>query len=269
MSWAAIPLADGWNLRRFTRRTRAVRTVLGVAILVVAALAVVFARASANRTRPLLPPGSDGIVVLDLSASAGAAEYAEIERHLGDLASTRGRFGLVLFSDTAYEALPPNAPARELETLARYFAPPYPTNPWAAGFSLGTSISKGLDLARDLLLSDGVKRRQVWLISDLSESAGDRTALGRSLHAYLSSGIDLHVLPVHARPADLAPYQRLFGVQSSAIHVKALPKAAPQSASYAFPIALAVLAGVLAAALGANEILSAPLRWRPLPETEG
>jgi hypothetical protein len=267
MTPASIPLGDAPVLRRFTTRTRLVRAGLASAIVLLGLLAVLFARTSSNRNLPMLPAGSDGVVVLDMSASAGATEYADIERYLGDLIATHGRFGLVLFSDTAYEALPPNAPASALATLLSYFKPPYPTSPWSAGFSLGTSISKGLDAASNVLLSDGVKRRDVWLISDLSDAPTDRALLGPMLRSYVATGIELHVLPVEATQRDIAPYRRLFGTQSPTVRVKPLAVAPPPSASYAFPLALAILAALLSVALGANELLSTPLRWgRPALE---
>ncbi len=263
MTSSSIPLGDAPALRRFTSRTQLVRGSLAAAIVLVGVLAVLFARTSSNRHVPMLPTGSDGIVVLDMSASAGANEYADIARYLADLIKTQGHFGLVLFSDTGYEALPPNAPASALATLLPYFEPPYPTSPWAAGFSLGTSISKGLDAASNVLLSNGVKRRNVWLISDLSDSPTDRAQLAPTLRSYLTSGIALHVLPVEATRQDIAPYRRFFGTQSPTVRVNPLPIAPPQSASYAFPLTLAILAALLAVALGANEIVSTPLRWGP------
>jgi hypothetical protein len=213
----------------------------------------------------MLAAGSDGIVVLDMSASADANEYADIDRYLTDLIKTHGRFGLVFFSDTAYVGLPPNAPASALATLLPYFRPPYPPTPWAAGFSLGTSISKGLGAASNVLLSDGVKRRDVWLISDLSDSPTDRAQLAPTLRSYIASGIALHVLPVEATQRDLAPYRRFFGTQSPTVRVQPLPIAPPQSASWSFPLSLAILAGLLAVALGLNELASTPLRWGRVP----
>jgi len=265
MSSKSIPLGDAASLRRLTTRTQLIRLGLAAAIVLLALLAVLSARTSTNRNGPILPAGSDGIVVLDLSASASANEYVLIHRYLNELVKSNGRFGLVLFSDRAYEALPPNAPAATFESFARYFAPPYPTNPWAAGFSLGTSISQGLDLAHNVLDADGVQRRNVWLISDLSDSHSDRPLLSRSLQSYVSSGIELHVLPIQPNPRDLVPYRRLFGTQSPTIRVKPLPTAPPPSKSYAFPIALAVLALLVALALTANELVSAPLRWGRRP----
>jgi hypothetical protein len=261
MTTTSIPLGDAPALRRFTKRTRAMRTGLAVVVVLFALLAVAFAHPSANRSTPLLPAGSDGIVVLDLSASAGSSEYALIAQYLDELVRSNGRFGLVVFSDTAYEALPPNTPAQSLSTLTRYYRPPYPTNPWSAGFSLGTSISKGLDLAENVLLADGVRRRAVWLISDLSDAGGDRQALAHSLQSYVSSGIALHVLPVEAARRDLAPYERLFGTQSPTIRLRPLSLAPPGRTSYAFPLAFAIVAAVLAVVLAVNELLSTPLRW--------
>jgi hypothetical protein len=261
MTPSSIPLGDASALRRFTTRTQLVRGGLAAAILLLGLLAVLFARTSSNRNAPLLSAGSDGIVVLDMSASASANEYADIQRYLEDLIKTHGRFGLVLFSDTGYEALPPNAPATELTTLLPYFKPPYPASPWAAGFSLGTSISKGLEAASNVLLSDGVKRRDVWLISDLSDSPTDRAQLAPTLRSYVTYGISLHVLPVEATQRDIAPYRRLFGPPSPTVRVKPLPITPPQAASYAFPLSLAILAALLAFTLGLNELASTPLRW--------
>ena len=107
--------------------------------------------------------GSDGIVVLDLSASISSDTYAEIGTTLSTLASSGGHYGLVLFSSVAYEALPPGTPARELEPFVRFFrvhspgpgfAPVFPVNPWTQSFSEGTAISRGLDLAHSIVVRD-------------------------------------------------------------------------------------------------------------------
>ena len=79
-----------------------------------------------------------------------------------------GRFGLVLFSDTAYEAIPPGTPSEALRPLVRYFTlrpartegflPTFPVNPWANSFSAGTKISTGLELARGVIIDDAPAR---------------------------------------------------------------------------------------------------------------
>ena len=87
----------------------------------------------------------------------------------GSSSSTDGRYGLVVFSNVAYEALPPGSPASALRPLIRYFtvptarrrpgaAAPLPTNPWTLSFSSGTRISAGLDLAHRILLANRLTR---------------------------------------------------------------------------------------------------------------
>ena len=96
---------------------------------------------------PVVPKGTNGIVVLDLSASISTETYSRIGATLTDLVATRGRYGLVIFSDVAYEALPPGTPADALRPLIRYFKlppqtqpgvpPNFPVNPWLQTFSGG------------------------------------------------------------------------------------------------------------------------------------
>ena len=71
-----------------------------------------------------------------------------------------GRAGLILFSDTAYQALPPGTPVTELGSFERFFRiarptspglqPQPPRSPWTSSFSAGTRISTGLSLALDV-----------------------------------------------------------------------------------------------------------------------
>lgn len=262
MSSTSIPLGDAWLLRHLTTRTRLVRLTLGAAILAIMIAAVLVAGPPSSQIGPLLPAGSDGIVVLDVSASASAVEYSRIHAYLTEIVRSKGRFGLVLFSDSAYEALPPNTPAKEFGTIARYFqGPVFPTNPWAIGFSLGTSISQGLNLASSIIIDNGIRRRDVWLISDLDDSGTDRPLLNTALRSYTVSGIDLHVLGVDPARADLAPYRRLFGQQGPSVTVKPLPVVPTKSRAYPFPTSLAIVAGILMVILTLNELMSSPLRW--------
>ena len=87
-------------------------------------------------------------------------------RRLQRLRRDGGDAGLVLFSDTAYQALPPGTPVAELGPFERFFrvAPPTtpglqpqpPRSPWTSSFSAGTRISTGLSLALDVLQRDHV-----------------------------------------------------------------------------------------------------------------
>ena len=152
---SAIPLGDASALRRAARRTAAIGIVLAGILLALAVAIAVLAGSPRVPALHVLPPGTDGIVVLDLSASISEDTYARIGATLADLASGNGRYGLVVFSGTAYQALPPGTPAAELKPLVRYFTlppqktpgflPTFPPNPWTDTFSAGTRISSGLE----------------------------------------------------------------------------------------------------------------------------
>ena len=107
--------------------------------------------------------------MLDLSASISTDTFQQIGDALSLLAKSGGRYGLVVFSSTAYEALPPGTPARELGSFVRYFqvlggkngfGTSFPTNPWTESFSSGTSISTGLDLGLKLIQRDALDIRR-------------------------------------------------------------------------------------------------------------
>ena len=116
-----LPVSDAPLLRPVSRRTRALRIALVTAAAVCAIVAALVARHPATTSHPYLPAQSNGIVVLDLSASISTDSYQQIGDALSLLAKSGGRYGLVLFSSTAYEALPPGTPARELGSLVRFF----------------------------------------------------------------------------------------------------------------------------------------------------
>ena len=65
----------------------------------------------------------EGIVVLDFSASISAQSYLRVEKAIQGLTNNDQKVGLVVFSDTAYEMLPPGSPSRELRRLLRLFRP--------------------------------------------------------------------------------------------------------------------------------------------------
>src|SRR5207253_1502264 len=120
-------------LARPGRRTLAVRAILGAAL--VGALAAAWL--GAHRTGKhggLLPSGKSPVVAIDMSWSVSYDNYAEIERELADLVGSGRRIGLVLFSDVAYEALPPGTPASELRPYLRFFRTRGTPNPWQDSF---------------------------------------------------------------------------------------------------------------------------------------
>jgi len=282
MSPGSIALGDARSLGAATRRTRWTRIGLAAALAAVAVAAFFFARARNLTPTPLLPPGSSGIIVLDLSSSVEHGTLDRMYAGLSQLGATNDRFGVVVFSGHAYEALPPNTPARELAPLARFFrelpksrvhfangAPPvippgglYPPNPWANGFSGGTEISTGLALARKLVLGSKTTRPAVWLMSDLADDPPDRRNVVRVAKSYIDLGIALHVVALEPRRSDLRFFERLLGPRGTLIQAK--PSAQVRLGhSYAFPVALVISAVVLALLLALNELRGTMLSWEP------
>ena len=118
MTPRAIPFADVRSLLPLARRTTLVRTAAAVVLVALALAAVLLGRHPEVRESTVLPKRSNGIVVLDLSASISPDTYARIGATLRELTESGGRYGLVVFSDTAYEAIPPGTPSEALRPLA-------------------------------------------------------------------------------------------------------------------------------------------------------
>jgi len=269
-----IPLADAMSFGVAARRT-AITRAAGVTLLIgLVALGVQLARAPVERHNPFLPGGTSGVVVLDLSASISSDTFDRIQTTLSDLAGSKRRFGLIVFSDVAYEAFPPGTPASELKPLVRYFIarspgpgqpPAYPANPWTNDFSSGTKISAGLGLARAVIARDRLRNPSVLLISDLSDDTADLAPLGRELVTYLQNRIPLRIVGLNPLPADRQFFASLLG-SPSAIRNSRLPgQATPQRQSFSagFPVALALTALALVA------VLAAALVWSARLELEG
>ena len=150
--------------------------------------------------------------MLDLSASISSDTYARIGATLDGLAETGGRYGLIVFSDTAYLALPPGTPAAELRPFARRFDLPeqtggaitVPTSPWTDSFSAGTKISTGLQLALDTIRAKQLGRPAVLLVSDLDDDVGDLERLTSTALSFRRLGIPVRVVGLNASPEDRA-----------------------------------------------------------------
>src|SRR5581483_10021729 len=176
---SAIPVPGAGALAGNARRTARVRRALAAAVCILVVLAALAARHPATTQPTSLPVRSGDMVVLDLSASISSDTFSRIGETLRKLVSTGGRYGLVVFSNVAYEALPPGTQASALRPLIRYFTVPpnasgaLPTNPWTLSFSRGTRISAGLDLAHRILVENHLTRARVVLISDLADDPAD------------------------------------------------------------------------------------------------
>jgi hypothetical protein len=274
----ALPLADAPALAPLARRTATLRWALALALAGIAVAAVLTTRSMRVGESAFFSPGSAGVIVLDLSSSTEAAPPEEIELALSRVASSGRKTGLVLFSDVAYEALPPTAKAAELRPFIRYFHVPrvdpadpfaFPppgqrrrTNPWSS-FRGGTRISSGLRAARDAL--ERSNARGVVLISDLNDSLFDLPQLVRTLHDYLRDGIRLRVVGLNPNPSDREFWVRQLG-ERAFVPEPALTSdpAAHRTARLVgtFPRRLVVLGALLALVLALNELSGNRLSWR-------
>jgi hypothetical protein len=266
-----IPLADAPRLRSQARRTTLVILTLAV-LLVGGVLALASsARTPTSKERRFVPADSNGIIVLDLSASISTDTFARIGAALRELSTGQGRYGLVLFSDVAYEALPPGTPAAALRPLVHYFtlpqqttpglAPTFPVSPWTQSFSAGTRISAGLGLALQLIRQKHLRRASVILVSDLDDDPGDLQSLGSAALALKSQGISVRVVALNPAPRDEQLFQRLLNRASAVTHAP-LPGERPVTIGPRVPPALALLAVASALLLGAAALFGARLSWR-------
>ena len=162
------------------------------------------------------------MVVLDVSASLSSDTFSREGAALERLARSTGDMALVLFSDSAYEALPPGTPASELLPIARLFTLPppdkaygaaqsLPTNPWTETFTSGTKISAGLRLAGDILEREHARHGHVILVSDLADDPQDILSLGSSMLRLYGLGSTIRAVALDPSPADTAYFGRLLG----------------------------------------------------------
>ncbi|HEY4411746.1 MAG TPA: vWA domain-containing protein [Gaiellaceae bacterium] len=269
---SSIPYAGTGSFEPLARRTWIVRAALGLALVVLVVLAALSVLRPHATEQPILAPQSGGVVVLDLSASITQDTYSRIHETLQSLVARGGRYGLVVFSNVAYEALPPGTPASALTPIARYFAvptsvprgeqPTFTVNPWSATFTSGTEISQGLDLARTIELRSHTKHPAVVLISDLADDPNDLQRLNTVLNEYQVGGFRLRVIALNPAPSDVARFKGLIGRASSIIPAGlSTPGTAPATPHTSFPTLFVVLAVLVAALLSVSELWGARLSW--------
>jgi hypothetical protein len=273
----SLPVAGVPGLSRVARRTTLIRGGLVAAIGAVLAAAYLTAPRPTGELSSLVTSGRSTVVVLDISQSVSDLVYREISRTLEGImtsAGESGNVGLVLFSDTAQEALPPGSRAAELGPFIRYYraAGPteqlqtqYPLNPWYGRFSGGTQISTGLRVARVALERDGLPGRVV-LLSDLAEADYDLPRLTQELLRYeQSSVIDLRVVALPpATPAQQSIFRRVTGKDDIVVDSLRLAtgneSAGEPAGRIPWPFLGVVVA--LAVALAVHALFAVPLRWR-------
>jgi hypothetical protein len=269
-SSASIPLGDAAAFGRRARLISRARLVFSALVLGAAALCLVVALRLPATSTSLLPASSSGIVVLDVSASISSDTYARIAATLDRLVRSNGSYGLILFSDTAYQALPPNTPSRELGPVHRFFdvqpdretgaLSDAPVSPWTFAFGAGTRISTGLALALGVIREQKLADPAVLLVSDLDDDTADLEQLSRVAVAYRRAGIPLHVVGLDAEPEDEAFIRRLAPEKGSFTRAT-LPSEQSRVASSSVDPLVVVAAILVALGLGALLLISEPLRW--------
>jgi von Willebrand factor type A domain len=256
----AVPAYDLRALRLARLRAGVLRLVLAGGAVALLAAAAASARGLDVRERSFLPPGSTGVVVLDLSLSIAEANYIDVRRAVSELVKTDAPVGLVIFSDVPYELLPPGTPASELEPLLRVLQPSKsaaapPINPWWNTFRAGTRISQALELAGDMLERDEVENGFVVLVSDLETAPEDVQSMTRTIQDLQRKSIDLRVVPISASSDGLRLYQGLLGPKA----FSSLPGGGGDERRFentigsALPTGLLVLGVLLFAALALHE----------------
>ncbi len=282
-----LPTSAAVELRREQRRTRLVR--LGLAVLAVALLvaAFVFSRDLQALPTSYFATGSGGIVVLDLSSSVDQQKAQRAQRVIRSMAETEGRIGLVVFSDTAYEMLPPDTRSEELRPILRFFeAPPGgfqrpgfgrrrsdpPTarqqepeeSPWSLSFRGGTKISTGLAEARAIVHREGNPSLSVLLLSDLDNSGFDSSALLEEVTAYERDGLNLRVVPLFPAEEDRDFFERVVGEDAMLDRGELVRNTSVRESLTlvgSSPWALAVAGAGLLGLLALNERFGARLAW--------
>ena len=256
------------------RRTRRLRLLLAVAAVALLAACFGLARTAEALPTTYFASGSGGVVVLDLSASVDQLKSQRVQRVLQALADTEGRAGLVVFSDSAYEMLPPDTRTEELRPLLRFFRSSAPAfgsfrgrrggggsgtgprlrggsaedSPWSVAFRGGTKISTGLIEARRLIARERDPDLGVVLLSDLD-----------------NSGIDLRVIPLFPAPEDLALFKQLVPEAAFVERAELIRNSdvrERQTLVGAFPWPFLAAAAALLLLLAANERWCGRLAWR-------
>jgi hypothetical protein len=275
-----LPYGELATLRAPLRRAALARGVLAFALAAtfLAALAIAFSRDA--RPSALLPAGTTGMIVLDLSASTGAkAEVGELFRRL---ASGNERTGLAVFSDGAYEVLPPGIPGRDFAPMVRFFTPgpggETAGDPWSSGFTGGTNVVAGIETAVATFERDRVESGSILLISDLEFVPEQIARLPALLTELRRTRIEVRILPVDARAEQRRFFERVLGREAFVDLGEAEDVAAGQPqpgrrlarlAEEGTPWLFALLGGLLIALLALNErfcgrlVLPRPARREP------
>jgi hypothetical protein len=266
----ATRLGDLSSLSDAGGRTTLVR--LGVALGLAAALAgaVLVARSAGSGRAAVLPAGAKtGVIVIDMSASVAGPKFERIANVIRGLVAANQGVGLVMFSDTGYELLPPNSPTSALLQFERFFTPQsifhgqpvYGQGPWSQ-FEGGTRISTGLVTGLDALRRAHVTHGSILLISDLNDAEKDAASLVAAAFSLKQAHVPVLIIPVGAAPDSLRIFTSLFGknafVSASAFSSTSTRELDPLAVTW--PWALIAIGVGLVSLLAVNELFNTRLR---------
>jgi hypothetical protein len=270
-----LPYGELDALRLPLVRAAVFRLVLGLALAGIFVAALVVALGRDARPNAVLPAGTTGMIVLDLSASTGA--QTEVGELLRRIAAANEPTGVAVFSDGAYELVPPGTPGRDLAPMIRFFTPgsdgTVPEDPWIR-FAGGTRVSAGIDQALASFERDRIARGSILLVSDLEFVAEEIARLPALLTELRRKGIELRILPVDAAEEQKRFFERVVGPEVF-VEVGAATATATGSgrdvvrlAEEETPWLFVGLAAVLIVLVGVNERVCGRLRL-PAPSRRG
>ena len=259
----AVAFADLGELHVRSQRTALVRVVLALALLGTLALLFDVARSAGAGRAAVFPEGTNtGIVALDMSASISGPTYARVATTLRGIVNANQSIGLIMFSDTAYELLPPNSPPGALLQFIPFFTPLrfyggtpiFGQTPWDT-FMGGTRVASGLEMARKALIRAKVKHGAILLVSDLDDASSDEGLLAAEALRLRTEHIPVRIVPLFAAAVDIQFFAALFGQNALVAPSVFTHTAKRHAASIAAPApwALLLLGALLLVLLAGNE----------------
>jgi len=271
----AVPFADLPQLHGLAQRTGAIRIVLALALAGTIALLFGVSKSAGAGRAAVFPQGTcTGVVVLDMSASISGPTYARVATTLRGIVNANESIGFVMFSDTAYELLPPNSPPGALQQFIPFFTPIryygttpiFGQTPWDT-FMGGTQIAPGLDMGRIALRRAHISCGALLLVSDLDDSNSDQGRLEQAALVLRSKHIPVRIVPLFAAATNIRLFGALFGkdtfVDPSVFTHTAKRRADPVRAPS--PWLLILVGAVLVVLLAGNERWNARLQARMSP----
>jgi len=274
---STIPIGTTATLAPAVRRTVVLRVAFAVVLVGLVVAAVDTGRSKAAANSGLVPGGTGGMLVLDVSRSIRPDANHTITNVLQQLINAHTRIGLVAFSDIGYELFPPGTPSAELQPLLRYFAAvkpkpgpdPYPPNPWTTSFSGGTQISSGLAVAHAALERAGQPKGPILLVSDLDTAPDDVPRVALAFNTFKAQGVPFRIVAVSPKADNLALFKNLAGPGAFDHPLRSSGGGIGQTEGAEgghTPWLLIALAVLVLAGLAANEHWNGRL---PVPRTSG